>query len=86
MADLSVDGQWLWQSLMTMADRDRPLVGLGSHFDSQATGGQFDGAVSVLAALKVTPHPQRSWSRDRDLVLRPVPERLRAQVRRKCLP
>jgi len=105
MSELRVDGERLWQSLMTMAeigatpaggvnrqtltdedrrgrdlfrswceeaglhlsidrmgsmfarrpgtDADRPPVMLGSHLDSQPTGGKFDGALGVLAALEV---------------------------------
>ena len=105
MSDLRVDGDRLWQSLMSMAeigatakggvdrqtltdedkrgrdlfrrwceeagltvtidrmgsmfghrpgrDADRPPVLLGSHLDSQPTGGKFDGALGVLAALEV---------------------------------
>jgi N-carbamoyl-L-amino-acid hydrolase len=105
MADLRVDAERLWQSLMTMAeigatakggvcrltlsdedkrgrdlfrtwceeaglrvsvdrmgsmfarrkgkDGNRPPVMLGSHLDSQPTGGKFDGALGVLAALEV---------------------------------
>ena len=34
-------------------DPDRPPVMLGSHLDSQPTGGKFDGALGVLAALEV---------------------------------
>ncbi|HEX5078687.1 MAG TPA: Zn-dependent hydrolase [Geminicoccaceae bacterium] len=34
-------------------DPDRPPVALGSHLDSQPTGGKFDGALGVLAALEV---------------------------------
>jgi N-carbamoyl-L-amino-acid hydrolase len=102
--DLRVNGERLWQSLMTMAeigatakggvnrqtltdedrrgrdlfrrwceeagltvtvdqmgsmfahrpgrDPDRPPVVIGSHLDSQPTGGKFDGALGVLAALE----------------------------------
>jgi N-carbamoyl-L-amino-acid hydrolase len=32
---------------------DQPPVMLGSHLDSQPTGGKFDGALGVLAALEV---------------------------------
>ncbi len=105
MGGLRVNGEMLWQSLMTMAeigatakggvcrltlsdedkrgrdlfrswceeagltvtidrmgsmfghrpgrDPDRPPVLLGSHLDSQPTGGKFDGALGVLAALEV---------------------------------
>ena len=34
-------------------DDERPPVLLGSHLDSQPTGGKFDGALGVLAALEV---------------------------------
>jgi beta-ureidopropionase / N-carbamoyl-L-amino-acid hydrolase len=105
MADVRVDGERLWQSLMSMAeigatprggvcrltlsdedrrgrdlfrawceeaglsvsvdrmgsmfarrkgkDEGRLPVMLGSHLDSQPTGGKFDGALGVLAALEV---------------------------------
>ncbi len=105
MSELQVNGERLWQSLMTMAeigatrkggvcrltlsdedrrgrdlfrrwceeaglsvsvdrmgsmfarrpgrDERRPPVVLGSHLDSQPTGGKFDGALGVLAALEV---------------------------------
>jgi N-carbamoyl-L-amino-acid hydrolase len=105
MADPRVNGERLWQSLMTMAeigatakggvnrqtltdedrrgrdlfrrwceeaglqvsvdrmgsmfarrrgrDEGRPPVMLGSHLDSQPTGGKFDGALGVLGALEV---------------------------------
>jgi beta-ureidopropionase / N-carbamoyl-L-amino-acid hydrolase len=105
MSELRVNGERLWQSLMTMAeigatanggvnrqtltdedkrgrdlfrrwceeaglhlsvdrmgsmfarregtDRDQPPVMLGSHLDSQPTGGKFDGALGVLGALEV---------------------------------
>ncbi|HYZ25285.1 MAG TPA: Zn-dependent hydrolase [Geminicoccaceae bacterium] len=105
MTELRVNGERLWQSLMTMAeigatpnggvnrqtltdedrrgrdlfrrwcdeaglhvsidrmgsmfarrqgtDEDLPPVMLGSHLDSQPTGGKFDGALGVLAALEV---------------------------------
>jgi beta-ureidopropionase / N-carbamoyl-L-amino-acid hydrolase len=105
MTGLRVNGERLWQSLMTMAeigatpaggvnrqtltdddkrgrdlfrqwceaagltvsvdrmgsmfahregkDSGRPPVLLGSHLDSQPTGGKFDGALGVLAALEV---------------------------------
>jgi beta-ureidopropionase / N-carbamoyl-L-amino-acid hydrolase len=34
-------------------DESRPPVMLGSHLDSQPTGGKYDGALGVLAALEV---------------------------------
>ena len=105
MTEMRVNGERLWQSLMTMAeigataaggvnrqtltdedrrgrdlfrrwceeagltvsvdrmgsmfarragsDDGRPPVMLGSHLDSQPTGGKYDGALGVLAALEV---------------------------------
>jgi beta-ureidopropionase / N-carbamoyl-L-amino-acid hydrolase len=35
------------------ADRERPPVLIGSHLDTQPTGGRFDGALGALAALEV---------------------------------
>ena len=104
MTELRVNGERLWQSLMTMAEigatpaggvnrqtltdedrrgrdlfrswceeaglhvsidrmgsmfarregpkADRPLVMLGSHLDTEPTGGKFDGALGVLAASR----------------------------------
>ena len=39
---------------LTLAGRDRALSPLliGSHLDSQPTGGKFDGAAGVMAALE----------------------------------
>lgn len=39
---------------LTLAGRDRaaPPILIGSHLDSQPTGGKFDGAVGVMAALE----------------------------------
>ena len=39
---------------LTLAGRDRvaPPVLVGSHLDSQPTGGKFDGAAGVMAALE----------------------------------
>ncbi|MCK1383279.1 Zn-dependent hydrolase [Bradyrhizobium sp. 21] len=41
---------------LTLAGRDRaaPPILLGSHLDSQPTGGKFDGAAGVMAALEAT--------------------------------
>src|ERR1700756_5469516 len=41
---------------LTLAGRDRaaPPLLVGSHLDSQPTGGQFDGAAGVMAALEVS--------------------------------
>jgi N-carbamoyl-L-amino-acid hydrolase len=35
------------------ADPERPSVVMGSHLDSQPTGGKFDGAYGVLAGLEI---------------------------------
>ena len=34
-------------------DMSKPPVGLGSHLDTQPTGGKFDGVLGVLAGLEV---------------------------------
>src|ERR1700683_2176301 len=34
-------------------DMSRPPIGLGSHLDTQPTGGKFDGVLGTLAALEV---------------------------------
>src|SRR6201992_2840207 len=34
-------------------DMSKPPVGLGSHLDTQPTGGKFDGILGTLAALEV---------------------------------
>ena len=31
----------------------KPPIGLGSHLDTQPTGGKFDGVLGTLAALEV---------------------------------
>src|SRR5699024_8254282 len=33
--------------------KDAPAVALGSHLDTQPTGGKFDGVLGVLSALEV---------------------------------
>src|SRR5690625_3300880 len=33
--------------------KDAPVVAIGSHLDTQPTGGKFDGVLGVLAALEV---------------------------------
>ena len=42
-----------------------PPVVTGSHLDTQPTGGKFDGAYGVMAALEVVRTPQRPRLRDR---------------------
>jgi beta-ureidopropionase / N-carbamoyl-L-amino-acid hydrolase len=34
-------------------DKSKPPIGLGSHLDTQPTGGKFDGVLGTLAALEV---------------------------------
>jgi N-carbamoyl-L-amino-acid hydrolase len=34
-------------------DASRPAIGIGSHLDTQPTGGKFDGVLGVLAGLEV---------------------------------
>lgn len=57
---------------LTLAGRDRnaaPVLA-GSHLDTQPTGGKFDGALGVLAALEVaTVLAEAGTAPDRDLVV-----------------
>ena len=50
---VSVDGIGNMFARRAGTDRARPPVVLGSHLDSQPTGGRFDGPLGVLAALEV---------------------------------
>jgi N-carbamoyl-L-amino-acid hydrolase len=54
-AGLSVSVDRMGNMFCRRAGRDerRPPLLLGSHLDSQPTGGKFDGALGVLAALEV---------------------------------
>lgn len=56
---------------LTLAGRDRALlpVLVGSHLDTQPTGGRFDGAVGVLAALEAATTIAASHIPERDLVV-----------------
>jgi N-carbamoyl-L-amino-acid hydrolase len=57
---------------LTLAGRDRaaPPIFAGSHLDSQPTGGKFDGAVGVMAALEVAvSFAERGEAPARDLVV-----------------
>jgi N-carbamoyl-L-amino-acid hydrolase len=57
---------------LTLAGRDRaaPPILAGSHLDSQPTGGKFDGAAGVMAALEVAvSFVERGETPARDLVL-----------------
>lgn len=40
-------------ALMPGEDPDLPVVGIGSHLDSQPTGGKYDGALGVMVALEI---------------------------------
>ena len=51
--EVSVDRMGSMFARRKGADADQPPVMLGSHLDSQPTGGKFDGALGVLAALEV---------------------------------
>ncbi|HEV2155237.1 Zn-dependent hydrolase [Bradyrhizobium sp.] len=53
-ADLSPSTDAAGNLFLTLAGRDRaaPPLLLGSHLDSQPTGGKFDGAAGVMAALE----------------------------------
>jgi N-carbamoyl-L-amino-acid hydrolase len=40
----------------------KPPIGLGSHLDTQPTGGKYDGVLGTLAALEVVPVERcRRW-------------------------
>lgn len=57
---------------LTLAGRDRarPPLLVGSHLDSQPTGGKFDGAAGVMAALEVAvSFTERGETPVRDLVV-----------------
>jgi N-carbamoyl-L-amino-acid hydrolase len=57
---------------LTLAGRDRaaPPVLVGSHLDSQPTGGKFDGAAGVMAALEaVVSFAERGETPGRDLIV-----------------
>ena len=51
--EVSVDGIGNMFARRPGTDDARPPVVLGSHLDSQPTGGRFDGPLGVLAALEV---------------------------------
>ena len=50
---ISIDGIGNMFARRAGTDDARPPVVLGSHLDSQPTGGRFDGPLGVLAALEV---------------------------------
>jgi beta-ureidopropionase / N-carbamoyl-L-amino-acid hydrolase len=51
--EVSVDTLGNMYALRKGRDMTRPPIGLGSHLDTQPTGGKFDGVLGTLAALEV---------------------------------
>jgi len=51
--EVRVDGLGGMFALRKGRDMSKPPVGLGSHLDTQPTGGKFDGVLGTLAALEV---------------------------------
>ena len=51
--DVHVDTLGSMFALRKGRDMSKPPVGLGSHLDTQPTGGKFDGVLGTLAALEV---------------------------------
>ena len=51
--DVRVDALGSMFGLRKGRDMAKPPVGLGSHLDTQPTGGKFDGVLGTLAALEV---------------------------------
>src|SRR5271165_7422295 len=51
--DVHVDALGSMFGLRRGRDMSKPPVGLGSHLDTQPTGGKFDGVLGTLAALEV---------------------------------
>ena len=51
--EVKVDALGAMFALRKGRDMTRPPVGLGSHLDTQPTGGKFDGVLGTLAALEV---------------------------------
>jgi beta-ureidopropionase / N-carbamoyl-L-amino-acid hydrolase len=51
--DVHVDALGSMFALRKGHDMSKPPVGLGSHLDTQPTGGKFDGVLGTLAALEV---------------------------------
>ncbi|GLI23307.1 N-carbamoyl-L-amino-acid hydrolase [Xanthobacter flavus] len=50
---VSVDGLGNMFALRPGKDMTKPPLGIGSHLDTQPTGGKFDGILGVMAALEV---------------------------------
>jgi N-carbamoyl-L-amino-acid hydrolase len=51
--EVRVDGLGSMFALRKGRDMSKPPVGLGSHLDTQPTGGKYDGILGTLAALEV---------------------------------
>jgi N-carbamoyl-L-amino-acid hydrolase len=51
--EVQVDALGSMFALRRGRDMSKPAVGLGSHLDTQPTGGKFDGVLGTLAALEV---------------------------------
>jgi len=51
--EVHVDGLGSMFGVRKGRDMSKPPVGLGSHLDTQPTGGKFDGVLGTLAALEV---------------------------------
>jgi beta-ureidopropionase / N-carbamoyl-L-amino-acid hydrolase len=51
--ELHIDALGTMFALRRGRDMSKPPVGLGSHLDTQPTGGKFDGVLGTLAALEV---------------------------------
>jgi N-carbamoyl-L-amino-acid hydrolase len=51
--ELQIDALGNMFALRRGRDMSKPPVGLGSHLDTQPTGGKFDGVLGTLAALEV---------------------------------
>ena len=51
--EVHVDGLGSMFGVRKGRDNSKPPVGLGSHLDTQPTGGKFDGVLGTLAALEV---------------------------------
>ena len=51
--EVHVDALGSMFALRKGRDMSKPPVGLGSHLDTQPTGGKFDGVYGVLAGLEV---------------------------------
>ncbi|MGE5157877.1 MAG: Zn-dependent hydrolase [Gemmatimonas sp.] len=51
--DIKVDALGSMFALRKGRDMTKPPVGLGSHLDTQPTGGKYDGVLGTLAALEV---------------------------------